>query len=289
MNECPHRARFKPLPLRRGFWRDLPNKLKEGIVLLPETVPEIRDTRAAAHAVIIDHMQPRLIQNFVRPLLSGTKEFYGEFFMAYLKASYRTERRIWEEIAREFDQAIAENPLRELTAQEAAYLTLVAHGYKTGPQSMELYMNLASYARAYEGLLRDKYGDWFTGATFYKALRAHMPKFLSRLIGLDAVILNLVTINLTPRKHRRGIGFVLRPSIALDARLLDLGENDSLSFPPKFLHEIHKLAKEVGFKTDLNGRTEDRGCPVLFADEYPKILSFAIEELIAQHQLYFGE
>lgn len=285
MSECPYGKRYKPLPLRRGFWREYPAKIKEGVVLIPRNVPEGHDMSNAAQAVLISHIESRLMEHFQRPVLSRSGEFYAEFNRAYTYAAYVQERRIWEEIGCEVDQSLAEKPDRELTDKEAAYLTLVMFGHPTPPESMELYMFLPAYARAYEELLREKYGDRYTPALFYKALREHMPKFILQIIGMDMVITFLLTMNLATGPIEEG--FILKPGTVLDTRLMKLGENDALFLLPKFVDAIHERAREQNYREDQNGRTEDRGCPVLFASKRDEILSFAIEELIAQHALYY--
>ncbi|MBY0294336.1 hypothetical protein K2Q08_03330 [Patescibacteria group bacterium] len=273
------------MPLRRGFWREYPAKIKEGVVLIPRDLPEGQDMSNAAQAVLISHIESRLMEKFRRPVLSRFGEFYAEFNRAYTDATSIQELRIWEEIGCEVDESLAEQPDRELTDKEAAYLTLVMWGHPKPPESMELYMFLPAYARVYEELLREKYGERYTPALFYKALREHMPKFILQIIGMDMVITFLLTMNLATGPIEDG--FILKPSTVLDVRLMRLGENDALSLLPKFVDVIHERAREQNYKEDQNGRTADRGCPVLFASKRDEILSFAIEELIAQHELYY--
>jgi len=285
MSECPHGTRFKPLPLRRGFWKKLPNKIKEGTVLLARDLPEREDVRNAAQSILIGHIASRLISGFNRPALKRGGEFYGEFFATYMEAIQAEELRIWEEISCEMDRALAERPGRDLTDTQAAYLTYAMLGHQEPPQSQELYMNLAVFARTYEELLRDKYGEAFAFALFYKALREHMPAFLFRLIGMDSLISVLLTMNAKPRELVNET-LILRPGTVIESRFMDLGEDDSFAFRPKFVEVAHEHAQKNNLRKDFVGRTEDRGCPVLFASGRDAVIRFSIEELIAQHESY---
>lgn len=288
MSICPHGARYKPLPLRRGFWREFPKKIKEGVVLLAENSPEGEDIRNAAQSILIGHVESRLMSSFQRPALKGGGEFYGEFFAVYMELIKADELRIWEEISCELDLAISQQPSRELTVLEAAYLSymmLKGKQSKEPPQSQELYMNLAVFARAYEELLRKKYGEEFSHALFYKALREHMPVFLLRLIGMDSIMSMLLTMNAKPRELVDET-LILHPEMKLDLRFMELGEDDSFSFRPRFVEVMCEHVQQHNFTEDSLGRTEDRGCPVLYAPLRDAIISFSIEELIAQHQSY---
>jgi hypothetical protein len=264
----------------------MPDKIREGTVLLAETLPEREDVRNAAQAILIDYMQSRLMTSFRRPPLPRKEAFYAEFFGTYMRLIREEELRIWEEIGREVDTALAGNPLRELTEKEAAYLTIAMLGHPEGPSSMELYMNLAFYAQGHETLLKEKYGDWYAPGIFYRALRAHMPRFLLRLIGMDSITGILLTMNARPRDHIDS-GSVIEPDTVIDERLMELGEDDSYGFAPKFVEAVCEHAREQAFTEDAVGRTEDRGCPVLYSGERDAIISFAIEELVAQHERYY--
>jgi hypothetical protein len=199
--------------------------------------------------------------------------------------------RIWEEIGREIDQLLAEQPDRNLTEKEAAYLTykmLRTTAYleeEPPPQSNELYMNLAVHARAYEELLRKKHGEGYTAALFYRALREHMPNFLFRFIGMDSVTSILLTINAMP-KEIAGEKAFLHEGTVIESRFMELGEDDSFFFKPRFLDAVCEHARQKDIREDSIGRTEDRGCPVLYSTERDAIIRFSIEELIAQHESY---
>jgi hypothetical protein len=285
MTNCPAGKRFKPLPLRRGFWRELPDKIKGGIVLIAEDEAEGEDIRNAAQSILISDIAPRLMKDFRRPKLESGKEFFEAFFYAYAEEVYAEELRIWEEISDEIDRTLAEQPGRDLTGSEAAYLTYSLLGYEEPPQSFELYMNLAVFARTYEELLRKKYGPEYTAALFYQALREHMPNFLFRLIGMDSVTSALLTLNAKPRETA-GETLILQPTTRLESRFMELREDDSFSFRPQFVDMIHEHMRSFGIKEDGQGRTEDRGCPVLYASERSAIVRFSIDQLIAEHESY---
>lgn len=285
MNECPHGKRYKPLPLRRGFWREYPAEFRKGLVLTPSSVAEGIDMATAAQAVLINHIESRLMRNFKRPTLAREGDFYAEFNKAYVRMAYAEEHRIWKEIGREVDQAFMLEPEREFTDKEAAYLTLWRLGVKKPPQSIELYMFLPAFAQAYEELLRKKYAERYTPAIFYKALRTHMAAFLLRIIGMDMVIIFLLTLNMVSTIPNAK-GFILKPGVVLDSRLMGLKEDDKLFLSSAFVEAIHERAREQNFREDQSGRTEDRGCPVLYSSQRDAIIRFAIEELIAQHELY---
>lgn len=146
-------------------------------------------------------------------------------------------------------------------------------------------MNLAVYARTYEELLREKYGERYTPAIFYRALREHMPRFMFELIAMDSVTSALLTINAKPRELADEM-LILRPETTLGRRFMGLGEDDSFFFQPKFVEIVREHARAQDIREDYEGRTEDRGCPVLYATERDAILRFAIEELVTQHEHY---
>lgn len=284
MSGCPHGKRYKPLPLRRGFWREYFGKIKQGEILTPASVDEALDMSSAAQAVLISHIESRLIQNFKRPALVTGDDLYAEFNRAYVQMVYGEELRIWEEIGLEVDHALVLEPERSFTDKEAAYLTLIRLKHKDPPQSIELYMFLPAYAQAYESLLKEKYGERYTSVLFYNALREHMPKFMLQIISMDMVITFLITWHLLPEVHTEG--YLLKPGVVLNSRCMGLSDDDKLFLLPTLIEAIHEHARKKGFKEDQNGRTEDRGCPVLYSSARNAILRFAIEELIAQHQLW---
>ena len=153
------------------------------------------------------------------------------------------------------------------------------------PGSHELYMNLAIFARVYEELMRKKQGDAYSAEFLYQGLREHMPGFLLRLIGMDSVISMLLTMNAKPRKVPEDT-VILQPGTVLDSRLMEIRENGSFNFHPKFVEMIHEHARKNDLREDSMDRTEDRGCPVLYSSERDAIIRLSIEELIAQHQSY---
>lgn len=286
MTKCPEGKRFKPLPRRRGFWRGHINAIKQGIVILAEELPEQEDARNAAQAILIDHIESRLMQRFRRPALDPDGEFYAEFFDAYVKVVRTAEENVWCEIEREVCEALAEQPDRDLSEKEAAYLTYTYVGYiDQPPDSTEYYMNLAVFSRAYEELLKKKYGEQYTPGVFYRALRTHMYGFVMRLIAMDSLISVLLLQNMKS-PERADKYQLLRPETVLDSCFMRLGEDDSFAFAPQFIDAVHEHTRENNMKKDAVGRIEDRGCPVLYSSERDAIIHFGIEELIAQHKAH---
>lgn len=273
------------MPLRRGFWRELLMRLKEGTVLTAKDLPEILDISHAAQAILISTIESRLMSSFTRPLPRRGEEFYAAFSSAYMEGIRAEELRIWEELGDEIDHALSEQSGRDLTGVEAAYLSYTMLGIEEPPQSYELYINLAAFARAYEELMRKKYGEKFSQPLFYKALREHMPAFLVRLISMDSVISVLLTMNVKPRDQVEE-SIILQPETTFDACFMEVRDDDSFSFRPKFVEAICSHAKQYDIREDQLGRTEDRGCPVLYASERDSIIRFSIEELITQHEMY---
>lgn len=287
MSKCPTGKRFKPLPLRRGFWREFPKKISEGIVLISENMEEGEDIRNTAQSVLIDVIGPRLRRTFRRPELDRGKEFYEEFFLVYRQAIHAEELRIWEEVSSELDISLAERLDRDLTPVEAAYLSYTMLGYEDPPQSHELYMNMAVFSRAYEELVKEKYGGRYTSSLFYEAMRAHMPSFILRLISMDSATSEILTVNAQPRdkESERGL-LILESDTVILAHYMEIGEDNSFSFDPIFVEMVHEHMYRQGIREDGTGRTEDRGCPVLYTSGRDAIIRFAIEEIIEQHKAY---
>jgi hypothetical protein len=283
--------KFKPLPLRRSFWKEIPPLLKRGVVVVPEDAAEREDARNAAQAVIIDSIEKELMSTFQRPELPGKDEFYSEFFTAYDSAVTEQETVIWGNIGKRVEEKTKKHQAGPLDEESAAYLTLRRLGEEEAPQSRELYLTLAPIGRAYEERLREKYGEHYSPSLLYDGFRKHMPHFMLRFISMDSVISHLVALN-SPTKETRAKDNtepLISSHTKFDPRVIQLDDHDSLRFAPKFIDLIHSYAREKGITEDMHGRTEDRGCPVLYSSERDAIIKFAIEELIAQHQKAFPE
>ena len=275
--------RFRPLPLRRQFWKEYPKVIRDGAVILPESPAEREDIRNAAQSVMIEYIERGLMHDFKRPELPDKDDFYSEFSAIYPDAIQAEEFRQWERAGDAFAQRTKENPAAPLDETSAAYLTLTFMGMEEPPQSIELYPILAAFGRAYESLLREKYGDQYSDELLYRNLRSQMKPFLLRFIGMDSITSMLLSQNAVTKETQHDT-MILHPGAVIEPRLLDLGENDSLRFPPEFIDAVHKHIREQGITKDPLGRTEDRGCPVLYSSERDAVVEFAIEELIAQRK-----
>ena len=288
MNGAPKNERFKPLPMRREFWKIMPDLIKDGVVVLPEDPKEINDARAAAFSVLIDHQERELIEHFRRPELTQD-DFYTDFAVSYSTEITNQESEIWDRFEKETAQKQEQEPTAPLTEQEAAYLTLTAADAARGiptdhPQSIELYEFLPKYVESYEALLKQKYGDSYSPDILYEALRKYMPKFMTRFIAMDPVISKIAAINLMSEESLDKGDDTAHATF--EPRTMELDGDDSLQFKKLFVDAIHEHAMEKNFTEDSVGRTEDRGCPALYSNQRDAVLKFAVEEMIAQHKLY---
>lgn len=278
-----------PLPPRRGFWSRALEYLADGRVLCDEgDIGVRRDNKIAAQSVLIDEIGRRLMKTFTRPQLPEHTEFYKGFYQVYENAVQETDNLIWEKLCDEFDEEIKKkNGTTDLSKSEAAYLTYAFTGIEEAPQSYELYLNLALFARAYEQLLRTKYDSNFTYEHYYTALRNRMPEFLLRLTSMDSLVLFLLRVNAEPHEENQRMG--LHAESIIDPRLLTLHRDESFNFRNEYVDLVHKHILAHNLKDDFRGRTESRGCPVLRSSIPRELYDFAVEELIAQHKMRFGE
>ena len=270
MDETP-KEKWKPLPLRRKFWAKLPQRIREGTVLVSKDEKEKEDIRNAAQSILIDYIEKELLNTFKRPRLDENREFYEAFLKGYCPYVEERETEIWEELSKHANNALKENPEKDLSEKEAAYLTLSSlDGHENNAAlSGELYYFLAMHTRVYEDLLKEKHKELYTDEILYSALRDHMPKFLLRFIGLDSVIASLINDNAQTKESReRDLEDEMIPVKGqFEARMFYLTEDDSLRIKSTLIDEVTNQAKEKGIIGDQVGRTEDRGCPVLFASQ----------------------
>lgn len=284
MGKCPAEKRYKPLPLRRGFWREYLKQLEKGVALIPENFLEWEDVRNAAQAVIIDHIQSRLMVRFKRPIISDFREFFTRFNDEYVERIREVEIEVWDEICNETTEALLKRPDRDMSDKEAACLTYLFSGHPMPPDSTEFYMTMTIFARAYQELLQEKYLENYKPEIFYQALRQHMYKFIMSLLALDSAMAGLLVMG-AAKDLTSGYNTIETHTV-IDSQFLELDSNDAMSFTPEFVTRASDYAQEEKIKADASGRKEDRGCPALFAKRRDAIICFAIEELIAQHQIY---
>ncbi len=285
------KERWKPLPLRREFWKKLPKSLNEGIVLIPEDSNEKDDIGHAAQAILIDYIEDALMKHFERPEIRAGEDFYEAFSATYVSTIQSLEMQAWQELSEKADKTLQENTGVDLHPREAAYLTLTSleRHEREAVSSVELYILLSLYAEVYETLLKEKYAEAYTPELFYSALRTNMPNFLLRFIALDGVIGGLLAFNAQTQESldiMTGSGELFPPATKYESRMFYLDGDDTLKFKEVFVDTVHAFAKEKELTADQSGRTFDRGCPVLYAEKRDEILQFAIEELIAQHKLF---
>jgi hypothetical protein len=263
----------------------MPDLVRNGTIVLPDDPAAREDARNAAQAVIIGYIERDLMEHFRRPKLDSEKSVYPEFCDKYADASREQEFEIWEKIGREVEASTKAHPESPLDERAAAYLTLQFLEYDGPPRSEELYMSLPLFAEAYEKKLKEKYGDAYAHERLYEGMRKSFPAFLTRYIGMNSIISILATTNLATKETFDKSSPPLRPDVIFEPRMLRLKDDDSLVFSETFVDIIHEHAQRKNYKEDQVGRTEDRGCPVLFSEERDAILAFSIEEMIAQHKM----
>ncbi len=292
--EDPSReALKKPLPFRRRFRTVLLSLFEQGTVIVAETnTPEWWDAQNAAQTICINHLHPKVIADFSRPVLPDTGDFYERFSDKYIQEVRKTETAVWREFGKKFNKRFEDldsDALDNLSDIEAAYLVLSRAETAQIPGSEELFGFLARVSEVYETLLKKKFKERYSPSMFYKMLRENMSVFILKFIALDSVIAEDTFLFAGAKKQADGSlsvsGFSLNPIV------FQLGDNDELLFTKDFTNFVHQEVEGKGKTSDSVGRTEDRGCPVLFAKKEVRdgIISFAIEELIAQHGDRFGK
>lgn len=273
-----------PLPLRKSEVSGLQRTIEDGVVLVPENKMEHYDMANAAQALVIERLATDLVADWQRPKLECTQEnFHTVFAKTYFDTTGAVEAQLWSELLDEVSAKV-DVAASELTPLEAAVLTLaLLSGYeKQAVASGELFGEVALHGQAYETKLRERLGSNYTNEVLYENIRAHFPRFLTRFIAMDSVVIDLYRYNATTDQSRPYTDNPLNPG------LFHLDDNNALSINRIFIEELKKHAAEHKFTKDFSGRDVNRGCPFLRADNYPVLITFAIEEFIAQHKQYFS-
>jgi len=277
-----------PLPRRFEKVSEKRKSLEQGIVLQPTDGEEYYDITNAAQSIVIEPVLTEVQRIWESPELNLTQDnFYRCFGLFYYDLVQKTEEIAWSTIV----DGVYKNPptdLNNLTSLEAAVMTLYPLGYeKVVVSSGEVFAELAMHAEQYTLLLQEEYGDVYTCEILYKNLRAHFPVFLKRMIALDPVIIDLYRLN-APEQDRTDTEKVVRyPGAQLDSRFYTLSDDDVFKIKPALIEALKKQAQENDLHEDRAGRTYNRGCPFLLANDHDQYIDFAIEEFIAQHKKVF--
>lgn len=287
--EDPTKAEHKkPLPFRREFRKVLIPLLEKGTVLVTERrSPEWWDAQNAAQTILINHLHPKIVASFKRPALPEDGNLYQNFAQMYVKEIDQAEKDAWAVFGSSFSEKFArmnKDDLDNLTDAEAAYLTLSqAEDVDSMPSSQELFEYLPRYTEVYEGLLKKKYGENYEPERLYVNLRTKMPQFLLKFIAMDSLLVEKT--NLYGQTELDEDADLVPSDFSFNPAVFELTEDDNLVFTRRFVDFVHNSLEKKDVK-DSQGRTEDRGCPVLFAEKGVRdtIINFAIEELISQHE-----
>ncbi len=274
-----------------------PPSSRENMITRDEYVAEFTDISNAAQTVLIDHIQKALIERFVRPQIAqdtAKEAFYAVFAHDYARYVRDLEIAIWNELGeqvREQTEHLTEHELDELPPTVAAYITYVGLGISRPPSSIELYVYLAKYAESYETLLQQKYGSAYVPELYYEGLQKHIHSFMVKFIGMDSVMSERLTLNLTSPEVKSSIQFAeaLEGVDPLNVDHLELTGAGGLGFKKDYVDRVHAHVRAHTISHDMMGRTETRGCPVLYAKERDRVIAFAINEIIIQHRQFIGK
>lgn len=277
-----------PLPRRFERVREIRNLLRKGIVVLPDNLTEHYDAANAAQSIIIDHLLTEVMESWKTPELIFDDEigFYKLFGITYLGEVIAREQTAWQAL---LDSTLSSHDLdlNNLRPLEAATLTLAnfpGH-HETAASSWELFYEISMHAQVYEKLLQEKYGKTFHD-TYYEGLRTSFSNYVKRLITLDSVIVDLYRSNLNEVKSLASEAGEYGP---LSTQYFTLGDNDEFTVQPHVLNLLKQYALENKLTKDSLGREENRGCPFMVSVTRDTFISFAIEEYITQHKLYFTD
>ncbi len=266
--------------------------LEQGIVLSPDGYRtfDFYDTSNACQALIIEQLSERLIATWESPALKGDLPFYQDFAVTYYYEVMQSEEKLWQELVQELvsNESLDMN---ELTPHQAAVLTLsTMSGFENAAaSSAELFVELALHAEVYKKLLQERFGAEFTDEMFYDCLRTCMPTLMKRLIAMDSVVIDYYRANVMDRRNLNDPDTAEYYKTPLDAKFFVLTESNDIRPNPKLIELFKQAALEKEEVSDTLGRTVNRGCPFLRADNQDALIHFAIDELIKQRENYLSE
>jgi hypothetical protein len=274
------------LPLRKKEVLELRQRLREGMVLVPESDrKQTLDIKYAAQGEISEYFCEEIPKIWQPPKLDcEPSDFYKVFAEIYTIRIEETEKLLWDALVKTIHgETAAHETMQSLSPLQAAVLTIeIFPGSQKEPTPLsthELFIELAKHANVYEQLLRKKYGAHFNNELFYECTKKYLNALITRLISADSLILHLYRMTVQMGAHEEYIDDDLNPDCFL------LNEHDALIIKQEFIQVLKEYATEQGYKSDNRGRTENRGCPFLLAGNFKKYIDFSISELTRQHRL----
>jgi hypothetical protein len=284
-----------PLPLHKDLWKDLLPNLRKGFVAIEDrdNPNSWRDTYYAAMPEIIDALYDEVIANFQRPTLEVSGHGFALDFIQYHKQIDREVATIRERVEEELLATLAETPDKELSPLEASLLSqMFADNRTLVPESGPFFIHIGTYGYIYEKLLREKMGGSFSTEVLYQVLQKNFKSFLIAQTATSDLLLDAERVFLFGADYwensEKGTGtpFTLE---TLDYSHLSLDENNVLRVTPEGIEAMHQFVKEKKPIESLAGRTEERGCPVLYARNRDAIYEFGVREYIAQHKIAYPQ
>lgn len=281
-----------PLPIRKDFWKDILPKIKQGVVALegsPRDESRWRDIYYAAMPEIIDAIYREVIANFKRPVLEqGTQGFFVDFMIQYTEHINQHVREIRERLESELLSKLDADSKQELSPLEASLLSQMFNDDRTfNPASDPFFIYIGTYGYIYEQLLKEKFGPSYSHETLYQALENTFKDFLLGKTATPDILGDVEKTLLYGSEYweKGNKGGVPFDPNTLDYSYLYLDENNMLRMTPDAINTIHTFLQEKTPTESLSGRTEERGCPVLYAKSRDEIYNFGVREYIAQHKI----
>jgi hypothetical protein len=283
-----------PLPIHKDFWKDILPSLKKGLVTIEDrdNPNSWRDTYYAAMPEIIDAIYSEVMENFQRPVLEvGGHGFALDFIRQYHEQTDLEVTAIRERVEEELLTTLAETPDKEFSPLEASLLSqMFADNRTLVPDSGPFYIHIGIYGYIYEELLKRKMRESFSAEALYQVLQKNFKNFLIAQTATSDLLLNVERSFLYGggywENSEEGVPFTLD---TLNYSYLYLDENNLLRVTPEGIEAIHQFIKEKKPVESLAGRTEERGCPVLYARNRDAIYEFGVQEYVAQHRIAYSD
>ena len=283
-----------PLPIHKDFWKDILPNLRKGFVAIEDrdNPNSWRDTYYAAMPEIIDAIYSEVIENFQRPTLEVSGHGFAlDFIQQYEEQTDQEVTIIRERLEEELLATLTEAPDKELSPLEASLLSqMFADNRRLIPKSGPFYIQIGIYGYIYEQLLRKKMGESFSAEAFYQVLQKNFKDFLIAQTATNDLLSHAERSFLYGADYwengEKGVTFTLE---TLNYSHLYLDKNNILRVTPEGLEAIHQFVKEKKPIESLAGRTEERGCPVLYTRNRDAIYEFGVNEYIAQHKIAYPQ